>query len=163
MATEDRLVRQKVLFVCMGNSARSQMAEALARHLASDVILAESAGVYPLGFIDPTTQKVLKEEGISFDGQFSKGLHNSHLTTPDLIINLSGIPGISLFRGSVFEDWPIRDPFGENIELHRRILAEIRERIVELAARLRIAERESQPRASAANAGWRALRACSEM
>lgn len=143
MDTEVRLVRKKVLFVCMGNSVRSQMAEALARHLASDVILAESAGVHPLGFIDPTTQKVLTEEGISFEGQFSKGLHNSNLTTPDLIINMSGIPGISLFRGSLFEDWPIRDPFGEDIELHRRILSEIRERITELAARLRSGRQQS--------------------
>lgn len=127
----------------MGNSVRSQMAEALARHIASDVIFSESAGVHPLGFIDPTTQQVLTEEGISFEGQFSKGLHNSHLTTPDLIINMSGIPGVSLFRGSVFEDWPIRDPFGENSELHRRILSEIRERIVKLAARLRESETES--------------------
>lgn len=63
MAAEEPLVRKKVLFVCMGNCVRSQMAEALARHFASDVILAESAGIHPLGFIDPTTLEVLKEEG----------------------------------------------------------------------------------------------------
>lgn len=137
MATEVSLVRRKVLFVCMGNCVRSQMAEALARQVASDIIFAESAGVHPLGFIDETTQEVLTEEGISFQGQFSKGLHSTHLTSPDLIINMSGIPGSTLFRGSLFEDWPIRDPFGEGIETHRRILAEIRARILELAARLR--------------------------
>ena len=62
----------KVLFVCMGNCVRSQMAEALARHDASDIIAAESAGVHPLGFIDNTTQRVLRERGISSEGQFSK-------------------------------------------------------------------------------------------
>jgi arsenate reductase (thioredoxin) len=128
----------RVLFVCMGNCVRSQMAEALARHHAHDIILAESAGVHPLGFIDATTQ-----EGISFEGQFSKGLHSAHLSTADLIVNMSGISGDSLFRGSVFEDWRIRDPFGQGIEIHRRILGDIRERILELAARLRAAEVES--------------------
>jgi arsenate reductase (thioredoxin) len=133
----------RVLFVCMGNCVRSQMAEALARHHAYDIILAESAGVHPLGFIDVTTQEVLTEEGISFEGQFSKGLHSAHLSTADLIVNMSGISGDSLFRGSVFEDWRIRDPLGQGIEIHRRILGDIRERILELAARLRAAEVES--------------------
>jgi len=113
------------------------MAEAIARHLASDVILAESAGVHPLGFIDSTTQEVLKEEGIPFDGQFSKGLHNSHLSLPDLVINMSGLPGSSLFRQAVVEDWPIRDPFGEAIPAHRHVLGEIRARVLELAGRFR--------------------------
>jgi arsenate reductase (thioredoxin) len=143
MATEVRIVRKKVLFVCMGNCVRSQMAEALARHHASDIMVAESAGVHPLGFVDPTTQQALTEQGISFQGQFSKGLHNSHLITPDLIVNMSGISGDTLFRGSVFEDWRIHDPFGQGIETHRRILGDIRERILELADRLRAAEIES--------------------
>src|SRR6202044_438468 len=62
----------RVLFVCVGNCVRSQMAEAIARHDASDIIVAESAGVHPLGFIDNTTQRVLRERGISSEGQFSK-------------------------------------------------------------------------------------------
>lgn len=143
MATEVRRVRKKVLFVCMGNCVRSQMAEALARHLASDIILAESAGVHPLGFIDATTQEVLIEEGISFEGQFSKGLHSSLIVRADLVINMSGMPGQSLFRSSVYEDWRVRDPFGEGIETHRRIFNDIRERVIELAARLRAAEVEN--------------------
>jgi arsenate reductase len=127
----------KVLFVCMGNCVRSQMAEAIARHDASDVIAPESAGVHPLGFIDNTTQRVLRERGISFGGQFSKGLHTHTLKTPDLIVNMSGIPGGSLFAGKNFEDWRIGDPFGEAIELHRSICDDIEGNVKELAARLR--------------------------
>ncbi len=89
----------KVLFVCMGNCVRSQMAEAIARHDASDIIAAESAGVHPLGFIDNTTQRVLRERGISFEGQFSKGTRDHSLQKPDLIVNMSGVPGASLFAG----------------------------------------------------------------
>ena len=127
----------KVLFVCVGNCVRSQMAEAIARHDASDIIEPESAGVSPLGFIDNTTQRVLRERGISFEGQFSKGLRTHTLKTPDLVVNMSGIPGASLFAGRAFEDWQIQDPFGEGIETHRRICDDIEARIKDLAARLR--------------------------
>ena len=113
------------------------MAEAIARHDASDIIEAESAGVSPLGFIDNTTQRVLRERGISFEGQFSKGLRTHTLKTPDLVVNMSGIPGASLFAGRAFEDWQIQDPFGEGIETHRRICDDIEARIKDLAARLR--------------------------
>jgi arsenate reductase len=131
----------KVLFVCMGNCVRSQMAEAIARHDASDIISAESAGVHPLGFIDNTTQRVLRERGISSEGQFSKSTRDHSLKKPDLIVNMSGVPGATLFSGLPFEDWKIDDPFGEAIETHRRICDDIERNIKELAARLR-AERQ---------------------
>jgi len=126
-----------VLFVCMGNCVRSQMAEAIARRDASDVINPESAGLHPLGFIDRTAIAVLDERGFSVDGQFSKGLRDASLSKPDLIVNMSGERGPSLFHGSVVENWPIRDPFGENMELHRRICDDIERRIKDLAQRLR--------------------------
>src|SRR5580704_9513703 len=132
----------KVLFVCMGNCVRSQMAEAIARHESSDIIEPESAGVSPLGFIDNTTQRVLRERGISFEGQFSKGLRTHTLKTPDLVVNMSGIPGASLFAGKAFEDWQIQDPFGEGIATHRRICYDIEARIKDLAARLRQSQTE---------------------
>ena len=131
----------KVLFVCMGNCVRSQMAEAIARHDAFDIISAESAGVHPLGFIDNTTQRVLRERGISSEGQFSKSTRDHSLKKPDLIVNMSGVPGATLFAGLPFEDWKIDDPFGEAIETHRRICDDIERNIKELAARLR-AERQ---------------------
>jgi arsenate reductase (thioredoxin) len=127
----------KVLFVCVGNCVRSQMAEAVARHCCADIILAESAGVSPLGFIDTTTQAVLRERGISFDGQFSKGLHNHKLRKPDVVINMSGIHGKALFPEHDVEEWVVRDPFGEDIALHRTICDDIEARVTLLAARLR--------------------------
>ena len=127
----------KVLFVCVGNCVRSQMAEAIARHDCADIILPESAGVSPLGFIDATTQAVLRERGVSFAGQFSKGLHSHKLRKPDVVINMSGIPGTSLFPEHAVEDWTVRDPFGEDIVLHRVIFEDIEARVTVLAARLR--------------------------
>ena len=127
----------KVLFVCMGNCVRSQMAEAIARRDSSDIIEAESAGVSPLGFIDNTTQRALRERGISFEGQFSKGLGSHTLKKPDLIVNMSGVSSNSLFAGQRFEDWKVQDPFGEPIEIHRLVCDDIEARVKDLAARLR--------------------------
>lgn len=132
----------KVLFVCVGNCVRSQMAEAIARHSHGDIIAPESAGVTPLGFIDKTAKAVLHEKGISVHGQFSKGLQSEELKTPHLIVNMSGIPGGSLFAGKKFEDWDVQDPFGEDIELHRRIRDSIEARVTLLAAQLRTSLRD---------------------
>ena len=137
----------RVLFVCVGNCVRSQMAEAIARHAHGDIIAPESAGVTPVGFIDKTARAVLQEKGISTHGQFSKGLQSEELKTPHLIINMSGIPGGSLFSqifaGKKFEDWDVQDPFGEDIELHRRIRDSIETRVTLLAAQLRTSVRDN--------------------
>lgn len=127
----------KVLFVCVGNCVRSQMAEAIARHTCADILAAESAGVSPLGFIDKTAAAVLRERGISIDGQFSKGLHSHSLKKPDLVINMSGIHSKSLFPENHVEEWKVRDPFGEDIAAHRAICDDIEARVTLLAARLR--------------------------
>jgi arsenate reductase len=115
------------------------MAEAIARRDASDVIVPESAGLHPLGFIDRTAIAVLAERGISVAGQHSKGLRDHTLSKPDLVINMSGAPSASLFHGHRFEDWPVEDPFGEDVELHRRICDDIERRVKDLAQRLRSA------------------------
>jgi arsenate reductase len=127
-----------VLFVCVGNSCRSPMAEAVARHTASDVITASSAGISPFGRIEELTRRVLLERGIRTDGQFSKSLHDDSLFQPaDLIINMTGIPGSALFAGYRYEDWDVEDPFGEDMETYRRICDDIEARVADLAARLR--------------------------
>lgn len=95
-ARDKEEVRLTVLFVCMGNCVRSQMAEALARHQVADVIVAQSAGLRPLGFIDPTARAMVEERGASMEGQFSKGLHDHILHAPDMIVNMSGVPGASV-------------------------------------------------------------------
>jgi arsenate reductase (thioredoxin) len=128
----------KILFICIGNCVRSQMAEALARRDASDVIVPESAGLHPLGFIDKTAIAVLAERGVSVAGQFSKGLHDKSLCAqPDLVINMSGRPSAAFLHHGRYEEWNVEDPFGESMELHRRICDDIERRVKELAARLR--------------------------
>jgi arsenate reductase len=126
---------KRVLFVCVGNTCRSLMAEALARHLAPDVIAASSAGVAPLGYVCPSTRAVLDEIGVSSAGQESKPLLAIDVATAHLLINMSGRP-LSLPETAV-EDWPVADPFGQNLAAYRNARDEIERRITDLAKRLR--------------------------
>ena len=115
------------------------MAEALARHLASDVIEATSAGLVPFGEIVAPTQEALAEIGVGVDGQSSKPLRPEDLESADLIVNLTGRSSESAFRGDwkKVEDWKVSDPYGEDLVVYRRIRDEIEGRVRELADRLR--------------------------
>src|SRR5277367_6675985 len=102
----------KVLFVCVGNACRSQMAEALARRLAPDVIAPSSAGVSPFGRVEALTRQILLDRGVSSEGHFSKGLHDDSIPQPPgFIINMSGRTVSSDFPGIPVEDWAVEDPF----------------------------------------------------
>ena len=113
------------------------MAEALARRDAADIIDPASAGISPFGRVVEPTRLVLLEKGIRTDGQFSKGLSDATLFRPDLVINMTGIPGASLFAHARYQDWEVEDPYGEHLETYRRICEDIEARVQELAASLR--------------------------
>ncbi len=131
--------KTKVLFVCIGNSCRSPMAEALARHLAADVIEASSAGTAALGMIAKLASVALAERGVRMDGQYSKQLQAEDCAAANLIINMTGTRGKTLFHaGQVkVEDWDVEDPYGSDLEVYRRIRDDIEERVAKLAKRLR--------------------------
>ncbi len=130
----------KVLFVCVGNSCRSQMAEALARCLAPEVIVSASAGITPLGHIADPVQFVLLQRGILMTGQFSKGLRDPSLAEPQMIVNMSGIPGKSLFPNRAVEDWDVPDPSGDDLDTYRQLCEDLERRVTDLAARLRMVQ-----------------------
>ncbi|MBI1749682.1 MAG: low molecular weight phosphatase family protein [Acidobacteria bacterium] len=134
---------KRVLFVCIGNTCRSQMAEALARHSASDVIEAASAGLSPFGKIVEPTRQTLLERGVRVDGQFSKGLREVEPDSFHLIVNMTGMPGRALFPGANVVDWDIADPYGEDMLLYRQICDEIEEHLNVLVAELRSGGRRS--------------------
>ena len=113
------------------------MAEALARHSASDVIEAASAGLSPYGKIVQPTRKVLLERGVSMDGQHSKGLREVDPDSFELIVNMTGMPGRALFPGARVVDWDIADPYGEDLLMYRQICDEVEEHLNALAADLR--------------------------
>lgn len=141
-------LRTKVLFLCIGNACRSQMAEAIAKHKASDVIEPSSAGLVPFGEIPSTTVNVLRERGISVDGQCSKPLRSEDMSAVDIVINMTGRSGAAIFTEPVawVEDWDVGDPYGFNLAVYRAIRDQIEARIEDLARRLR--ERTDSPDAA---------------
>ncbi len=140
--------RTKVLFLCFGNACRSQMAEAIARHRASDVMEPSSAGLVPFGEIPSTTLTVLHERGISADGQSSKPLRSEDLSAADIVINMSGRSSAAIFTEPALqvEDWDVGDPYGFDLAVYRSICDEIEARVEDLARRLR--ERVDSPGAA---------------
>lgn len=131
--------RSKVLFLCVGNACRSQMAEAIAKHRAADVIEPLSAGLVAFGEIPDATLAVLGERGISAAGQHSKPLRPDVVSAADLVVNMTGRSGASIFTDSTppIEDWDVGDPFGFNLAVYRSIRDQIEARVDDLARRLR--------------------------
>lgn len=112
-----------VLFVCVGNSCRSQMAEALANHLGKGKVRAFSAGSHPLGTILPETHEALREKGVSLDGHWSKGLDDVPLAEMDVVVGMGcevRCPVPLGFKGRVIE-WNIPDPYARNVEFFRSV------------------------------------------
>ncbi|HSZ20608.1 MAG TPA: hypothetical protein VK770_12495 [Candidatus Acidoferrum sp.] len=140
--------RAKVLFLCIGNACRSQMAEAIARHRASDVMEPSSAGLVPFGEIPGTTLTVLQEHGISAEGQSSKPLRSEDMSGADIVINMTGRSGATIFPepAAPVEDWDVGDPYGFNLAVYRAIRDQIEARVEDLARRLR--ERADPPDAA---------------
>jgi len=115
------------------------MAEAIARHLAADVMEASSAGLVPFGEIPATTIAVLAERGFSAEGQSSKPLRPEDLSEVDLVINMTGRSGMAIFSvpAPAFEDWDVGDPYGLDLAVYRGIRDHIEARVNDLAERLR--------------------------
>src|ERR1700719_3066980 len=132
--------RAKVLFVCIGNSCRSPMAEAIARQDASQEIEASSAGLAPLGFVAEMTTETLLRNGYAIEGLASKPITAEAWQSADIVINMSGRAREFAFRNfgghAKAEDWEIEDPYG-NAEKDQGTYEAVRRRVAELALRIR--------------------------
>ena len=138
MKTMHNVERTRILFICIGNSCRSPMAEAIASRDAADVIEAASAGLAPLGFVAAQTKRTLAKNGYPNDGLESKPIIRTSWDAAHLVVNMSGRPRERVFPdfGKV-EDWEIEDPYGEDAAVYQRIFEEITRRVWALAERLR--------------------------
>jgi protein-tyrosine-phosphatase len=128
-----------ILFVCVGNSCRSQMAEAWANHLGRGRVQAHSAGSHPLGVITEKTYTVMGEKGISLDGQCSKGLRDIDVTEMDVVVGMGcevACPVPAGFKGRVVE-WEIPDPYGGSMETFRDVRDLVEQQVRGLFADLR--------------------------
>jgi protein-tyrosine-phosphatase len=114
------------------------MAEAIASHIAADVMEASSAGLTPLGRVELLATETLVRNGYRPDGLESKGIALEATARADLIINMSGWPKeIAFDEPAKVENWQVEDPYGADAELYQRIFEDIEKRVAELADRLR--------------------------
>jgi protein-tyrosine-phosphatase len=128
-----------VLFVCYGNSCRSQMAEALANHRGAGKVRAFSAGSHPLGVISQGTREVLREKGITLEGHWSKGLRDVLISEMNVVVEMGyGVtcPVPADFKGRLIQ-WDIHDPYGHDWDYFRGVRdlveSEIRKLFADLA------------------------------
>ena len=138
---------KRVIFLCIGNSCRSQMAEGFARSYGSDVMTVQSAGLSPAMVVAPLTREVMREKNIDLGDAFPKGLDLVIASGADLIVNMSGqkLPSKSTVE---IQDWEVRDPIGQDAKIYREVRDEIEQRVMRLilALRARPASPSAAPR-----------------
>src|SRR3989442_10695085 len=124
----------KVLFVCVGNSCRSQMAEGLARRAESQWEVF-SAGLLPAGYVSRGAITAMEKVGIDISTQQSKGLDEVNLDAMDVIVSLGEFPTTDFVpspAGKVTEDWDIADPMGHTTHFFQIVRDQITLKIEEL-------------------------------
>jgi arsenate reductase len=131
--------RYHVAFICIKNSCRSQVAEALAKSLAPGIIDPVSGGTDPAEEVDPGAVAAMKELGIDISQARPKQLPAEALASLDLVVHMGcGAPGMCLIvPGIPSEDWGVEDPAGGPAEKYREMVKVIREKVLDLTARLR--------------------------
>ncbi len=125
-----------VLFVCVHNAGRSQMAAGYLQHLAGGRIEVYSAGSQPAEGINPVAVAVMAEDGIDIAGEQPKILTDSAVEQADVVITMGCGDACPYFPGKRYEDWTLDDPAGQGIEAVRPIRDEIRARVELLVASL---------------------------
>jgi arsenate reductase len=121
----------EVLFVCVHNAGRSQMAAALLSHMAGDQIVVRSAGTAPTNTINPTVIEAMREIGIdlALARATPKLLTDEAVAASDVVITMGCGDACPFHPGKRYEDWKLDDPAGQPIETVRRIRDEIRARV----------------------------------
>ena len=127
-----------VLFVCVHNAGRSQMAAGYLKHLAGDRVQILSAGSIPAESINPIAIAAMLEEGIDISDAQPKLLTDETVELSDIVITMGCGDACKFYPGKRYEDWKLEDPAGQGIESVRGIRDEIRSQVVELVAELEL-------------------------
>jgi protein-tyrosine-phosphatase len=131
----------RILFACVGNSCRSQMAEAFCRELGRDVDCA-SAGSHPAAEVQPDTIAVMKEAGIDISAARPKGFKDLPDRKFDYLVTMGCEVVCPFLPGAKEVKWEIPDPYGKNIEEYRRVREVIRRQVRDLLASLDLLRRD---------------------
>jgi arsenate reductase len=134
--TTETTRKPSVLFVCVHNAGRSQMASAFLTTLANGEIEVRSAGSQPADKINPAAVEAMAEVGIDMSAEIPKVLTTEAVKESDVVITMGCGDECPYFPGKRYEDWVLEDPAGKGVESVRQIRDEIKGRIEELIASL---------------------------
>jgi arsenate reductase (thioredoxin) len=126
----------EVLFVCVHNAGRSQMAAALLDHHAKGKVHVRSAGSAPADQINPAVAAAMDEWGIDLSREFPKPLTDEFVKAADAVITMGCGDACPIYPGKRYEDWELDDPAGQPVEVVRRIRDDIDLRVQQLLAEL---------------------------
>lgn len=128
--------KPSVLFVCIHNAGRSQMAAAYLAHLSEGRIEVRSAGSAPADSVNPAAVQAMAEEGIDMSAETPKILTTEAVKESDVVITMGCGDTCPIFPGKRYEDWKLDDPAGQGVDAVRPIRDEIRARIETLISEL---------------------------
>ncbi|MER7822221.1 arsenate reductase ArsC [Streptomyces sp. NPDC096097] len=127
-----------VLFVCVHNAGRSQMAAAFLTHLGGDRVLVRSAGSAPAHTVNPAVVEAMREVGIDVSAETPKVLTTEAVQSSDVVITMGCGDACPYFPGKRYLDWQLEDPAGQGVAAVRPIRDEIERRIRDLLTELGI-------------------------
>lgn len=137
--SETTETRPSVLYVCVHNAGRSQMAAAWTRHLSGGAVEVRSAGSAPADQINPVAVEAMLEVGIDMRAEQPKVLTTDAVQASDAVVTMGCGDACPIFPGKRYEDWKLDDPAGQGIDAVRPIRDEIRRRVEVLLAELGVA------------------------
>ncbi|WP_410631236.1 arsenate reductase ArsC [Amycolatopsis sp. cmx-4-83] len=129
--------KPEVLFVCVHNAGRSQMAAALLAHHADGAVDVRSAGSAPAESINPAVRDAMAELGLDLSQEVPKKLTTDAVEAADVVITMGCGDACPIFPGKRYLDWQLEDPAGQGVEAVRPIRDEIDRRVRQLLAELR--------------------------
>ena len=126
----------EVLFVCVHNAGRSQMAAGLLDQLSEGRVHVRTAGSEPADRINPAVVEAMAEVGVDLSKEFPKPLTDEVVRAADVVITMGCGDACPIYPGKKYEDWELDDPAGQNLETVRRIRDELDQRVQKLIGEL---------------------------
>jgi arsenate reductase len=126
----------EVLFVCVHNAGRSQMAAALLKQKAAGRVIVRSAGSTPANELNPEVVRAMSEIGIDISREFPKPLTDEFVRAADVVITMGCGDACPIYPGKRYEDWDLEDPAGKDLATVRRLRDEIEVRVERLLEQL---------------------------
>ena len=133
-----RLRRPTVLFVCVHNAGRSQIAAGFLRHLAGGRVEVLSAGSTPARLVDPVVVQAMAEVGIDLAGAAPRTLRDNAVRRADVVVTMGCGDACQFYPGKRYEDWDLDDPAGKPLRAVRPIRDEISRRVTDLVRSLEL-------------------------